>query len=57
MARRGAGEGSIYKRRDGLWAGDVQTGVDENGKRSRRTVYGKTRAEVQDKVEKERERV
>jgi integrase len=50
MARRGAGEGSIYKRADGLWAGDVQLGVDENGKRRRRTVYGATQAKVLEKV-------
>ena len=57
MARRGAGEGAIYKRGDGRWVGSVQTGVDENGKRSRRVVYAKTRAEVQDKLDEERERV
>jgi integrase len=46
MARRGAGEGSIYRRKDGRWPGDVQLGVDEHGKRLRQTVYGATQAEV-----------
>jgi integrase len=57
MARRGAGEGSIFKRADGLWVGKVQVGVDENGKRLRRTVYGKTRAAVLEKVDELRQRV
>jgi integrase len=51
MARRGSGEGSIFKRADGTWTGMVQLGVDENGKRRRRSVYGRTRAEVQRKVD------
>ncbi len=51
MARRGAGEGSIFKRADGLWVGKVQLGVNENGKRLRRTVYGSTQAEVREKVD------
>jgi len=56
MARRGAGEGSIYKRKDGLWAGTVQLGVDEHGKRLRRTFYGSTQAEVLEEVDKLRQR-
>jgi integrase len=55
--RRGQGEGSIYKRADGHWTGAVQVGVDENGKRRRRTVYGRTRAEVIAKLDKLRARV
>lgn len=56
MARRGAGEGSIFKRADGLWVGKVQLGVDENGKRLRRTVYGPTQAKVLEKVDELRQR-
>ena len=56
MARRGAGEGSIFKRGDGVWTGTVQLGVDEHRKRLRRAVYGKTRAEVLEKVDELRQR-
>lgn len=43
--RRGHGEGSIYQRQDGRWVGEVDLGwVD--GKRKRKAVYGRTRAEV-----------
>ena len=46
-ARRGANEGSIYKRsRDGKWVAVVNLGY-ANGKRRRKTFVGKTRAEVQ----------
>jgi integrase len=44
-ARRGHGEGSIYRRTDGRWAGVIDLGWI-NGKRSRKYVYGKTRADV-----------
>lgn len=43
--RRGSGEGSIYQRKDGRWTGYITL---ENGKR--KLFYGKTRKEVQDKV-------
>ena len=46
---RGANEGSIYKRKDGRWAGVVNLGW-RNGKRFRKSVYGRTRADVQDKL-------
>lgn len=47
--RRGLGEGSISQRPDGLWMGQVNLGIID-GKRRRRTVYGKTRREVADKL-------
>jgi integrase len=47
--RRGRGEGSIYKRADGRWAATVNLGW-EAGKRKRKTVYGKSRAHVADKL-------
>jgi integrase len=43
--RRGHGEGTIYQRKDGRWSADISL---ENGKR--RTLYGKTRKEVADKL-------
>lgn len=45
MSRHGRGEGSIYQRKDGRWAGSVF--VDTvSGKRKRIHVYRKTRTEV-----------
>jgi hypothetical protein len=44
--RRGRGEGSIYRRKDGRWVGQYEVG----GKR--RYVYGKTRKEVASKLTK-----
>jgi len=48
--RRGRGEGGVYQRDDGLWVGAVSLGYDGNGKRRRRTVYGGTKQEVQEKL-------
>jgi integrase len=45
MKRRGNNEGSIYQRKDGLWAGSISL---ESGKR--KVVYGKTRKEVSQKL-------
>ena len=44
--RRGRGEGTVFERANGTWAGEVTTGYDENGKQKRKTVYGKTQAEA-----------
>lgn len=45
-ARRGPGEGSVFKRKDrNLWQAIITVGHDENGKRIRKTVFGKTKAE------------
>lgn len=44
--RRGHGEGSIYKRRDGRWTSSISLG---NGKRQ--SFYGKTRREVREKLD------
>ena len=49
--RRGRGEGTIHLRSDGRWAGAVTLGY-RAGKRRRKTVYGKTRRQVQDKITK-----
>lgn len=49
--RRGNGEGSIYKRSDGLWVGKISVGYDPvTGKLKRKSFYGKTRKEVMDKM-------
>jgi integrase len=47
MTRRGNNEGSIYKRQDGRWAASVSL---LGGKR--KALYGKTRAEVAQKMKK-----
>lgn len=47
--KRGQGEGSIYKRQDGRWTAAVNLGYQE-GKLRRKYVYGKTRAEVAEKL-------
>ena len=46
---RGQGEGNIYERQDGRWAGRVSAGYS-GGKRIRVWVYGATRAEVVQKI-------
>lgn len=49
--RRARGDGAIYfdeKRK--LYCGQLGLGVDENGKRRRKTVYGKTKTEVRQKL-------
>lgn len=51
MKRRGHGEGSIFRRSDnGLWVGSINLGW-RGGKRVRGSFYGKTRREVQDKLQ------
>ena len=47
--KRGSGEGSIYKDKDGRWRGSVHLGY-RRGKRVRKVVSGKTRAEVAKKL-------
>ena len=42
--RRGRGEGTVYRRRDGRWEAAISLG---NGRRKR--IYGKTQRAVQDK--------
>ena len=45
MAKRGNGEGTVYKQKDGLWAASIT--IEGN---KRRYFYGKTRKEVQEKL-------
>lgn len=49
MSRRANGEGSIYQRTDGRWAGAIYV-YNRDGGRQRRQVYGRTRAEVVGKL-------
>ncbi len=52
--RRGKGEGTIYQRKeDKLWVGQATTGYDPlTGKPKKKTIYGKTRKEVVQKLTK-----
>ena len=45
-SRRGNNEGSVFQRADGRWCAVVNIGYDRDGRRMRKTFYGKTRAEV-----------
>jgi integrase len=60
VAKNANGEGSIYKRtKDGKvvrYEGAI-TYDDDDGRRRRHTVYGRTRADVRDKLKKARERL
>lgn len=47
---RGHGEGTICHRSSGTWQGSISLGVDSEGMRCRKTVYGKTRKEVAEKL-------
>ena len=49
--RRGHGEGSIFQRADGQWCAELDLGRDGDGKRRRRTIYGRTRKEVAGKLQ------
>ena len=49
--RRGHGEGSITKRKDGRWQASILVGYDpKTGKQKRKYFYGRTRKEVQRKL-------
>lgn len=48
--RRGHGEGSVYQRADGRWVASVDLGT-VNGKRLRKTFYGRTRKEATIKLQ------
>lgn len=47
--RRGRGDGSVKRRADGRWEGSVEVSIYGTGRR-RKYVYGRTRAEVADKL-------
>ena len=47
MGRRGNGEGTITRRKDGRWEARYYAPTLNNGTK-RKTIYGKTQAEVRD---------
>ena len=47
--RRGNGDGSIYKRKDGIWTGKVWL-EQADGTKARKTVYGKSESDVSKKL-------
>ncbi len=54
MGKRGNGEGTIYYSESlKKWVGQFTNGTKANGKINRKSVYGKTRTEVKDKLNKE----
>ena len=58
MARKRAdGEGTISKRPDGTWEAKISLGYDGEGKRKRKTIYGRTQGEVREKIEVLKQRV
>ncbi len=53
MSKRGNGEGSIYySEKLGRWVGQVSLGYKDDGSPKRKSVYGKTRKEVNEKIQK-----
>ena len=48
--KRGNGEGNMRKRPDGLWEQTIMIGYSANGKRKRKSFYGRTQREVKAKV-------
>lgn len=56
MGRRGKNEGSIFRRKDGLWGASLDLGYI-NGKRKRKTVYARTRKEAAEKLQELRKQI
>jgi len=50
--RRGNGEGSIYQRAGSTWCATINVGYDASGRRKRRTIFGQSKQDVQDKLRK-----
>lgn len=51
MSRKNANnDGSIRKRANGTWEGRYTDGYDANGRQIQRSIYGKTRKEVSEKI-------
>jgi integrase len=42
----------VFERDDGQWVGSISLGYAESGKRKRKTVYGATKQEVLDKLDR-----
>lgn len=53
MAKNTYGNGSIYySEPKGKWVGQIKVGIKADGKINRRTVYGKTKKEVKEKIKR-----
>lgn len=50
--KRGHNEGGITKRKDGRWQGTITIGKNNDGSQRRQYIYGKTRSEVAEKINK-----
>ena len=50
--KRGAGDGALYKRKDGMWEGRVDVPSGPDGRRRTRSVYAKSRAVCAEKLRK-----
>ena len=48
--RRANDEGSIFQRKDGRWVGNITIGYDDKGQQKKKTVYGRSQAEVSNKL-------
>lgn len=55
--RRGHGEGGIRRRPDGRWEASIHVGYGPDGKRKRKFVYGRTRADVARRLRDEQQRI
>jgi len=54
--RRGNGEGTVYRRKDGRWEASLSY-LDDAGKRRRSSFYGRTRQDVRSKLDAARRRL
>ena len=50
MSKKSNNEGSVRRRSNGIREGRYSDGFDEHGKQIQRSVYGKTKQEVDDKL-------
>jgi len=50
--RRGSGEGSIYRTRDGRWRGEISLGYKPDGRPRRKILYGRTRYDVSEDMKR-----
>lgn len=55
--KRANGEGTVYRRPDGAWSGQLSYLDPDTGKRRRATFYGKTAREVRQKIKAAQDRV
>lgn len=56
-AQRTKGDGSLYQRANGTWVGSIEAGWDEQGKRRRKWITGKTQADALKKLREARRQI